>query len=330
MSKKVLITGATGFLGFHIIEYCLSLGYTVYAGVRANSDTSHLKNYAILYIELDYSDVGLLIKQLEVQQFDYIIHAAGSTKSKTEAAYNLVNAEYTRNLALAVRSLKSPVKKFLFVSSLAAIGPLKNTDQEIKDDSSPQPVTKYGKSKLLAEKYLSEITGLPLVIIRPTAVYGPREKDLFILFKTINNGFEPYIGKFKQQLSFIYVKDLAKVIIDALESDIVSGKAYNISDGKVYDRYALAIFIKKALHKKSLILHLPIAVVSIFASLIDMIYSNSKVTPTLNKDKMAELTAINWGCSINEARRDLKFNPEYDLEMGITDTIHWYKQNNWL
>ncbi|MGY4385023.1 nucleoside-diphosphate-sugar epimerase [Pedobacter sp. UYP24] len=330
MSKKVLITGATGFLGFHLIEQCLKADYIVYAAIRANSDTSHLRAYDISYIELDYSDIEMLIALLKVERFDYIIHAAGSTKAKTEADYNLVNAEYTRNLALAVHGLKYPVKKFLFVSSLAAIGPLKVINEKILPTSLPQPVTYYGRSKLLAERYLSEIAGLPLIVIRPTAVYGPREKDLFILFKSINNGLEPYIGKFKQQLSFIYVKDLVKIIILALESEIVSGKAYNISDGKIYDRYALAIFIKKALGKKTLLFHLPIILVSTFAFIMDIIYSSSKKTPTLNKEKMAELTAINWVCSINEAKNDLNFDPQYDLEKGIAETAHWYKQNNWL
>ncbi|MHA4895306.1 NAD-dependent epimerase/dehydratase family protein [Pedobacter sp. PWIIR3] len=330
MSNRVLITGATGFVGFHLIEHCLQAGYEVYAAIRSNSDTSHLKDYQINYLELDYADPTSLSSQLGAKRLDYIIHAAGSTKARTEADYNLVNAEYTRNLAIAVNNLSYPIKKFVFVSSLAAIGPLHDIDSEIQDNSIPHPVTNYGKSKILAEKYLSEIKGLPIITIRPTAVYGPREKDLFILFKTIKNGIEPYIGKFNQQLSFIYVKDLAKVIVGALESNVQPGNAYNISDGKAYDRYALALFIKKAMAKKTLIFHLPLLVVSSLASFLDMVYSNSKKTPTLNKEKMAELTAINWVCSIQEAKKDLGFSPVYDLESGLAETVSWYKKNNWL
>lgn len=329
MRKKVLITGASGFVGFHLIEHCLHAGYEVYAAIRAHSNTLHLEGRDISFVDLNYTDVDRLRIQLQTYKFDYIIHAAGSTKAKTKTDYNRVNAEYTRNLALAVSTANFRITKFVFVSSLAALGPLQDLTQELQGDSVAHPVTNYGKSKLLAEQYLSEIANLPLLTIRPTAVYGPREKDLFILFKTIDSGFEPYIGKFKQQLSFIYVKDLARVIVDALESEL-EGKTYNISDGKIYDRYALAIYIKKALVKRTLKFHLPVTAVAALAGLMDLFYTRSGTTPTLNKEKMAELTAVNWACGIEDAQKDLNFTPEFDLESGLGETVKWYKENNWL
>jgi nucleoside-diphosphate-sugar epimerase len=329
MSKRVLITGATGFVGYHLIEKALKAGLEVYAAVRKSSSKSHLSEFDIKYVDLDYSSVDALRAQLEEHQFSYIIHAAGITKAKTKTEYNRINAEYSEYLAVAAITASIRLEKFVFVSSLAALGPLTDLSQEIKEDTPGHPVTNYGASKLLAEKYLNEIPGLPLITIRPTAVYGPREKDIFILFKSISRGLEPHIGSFKQQLSFIYVKDLADVIVNSLFVKI-NGTQYNVSDGNVYDRYALAELVKKALKKKTFKFHLPVPVVGAMASVMDFIYLNRKDTPTLNKEKMAELTAINWACNIEKAKHDLGYAPKFDLEKGLIDTVKWYKDNNWL
>jgi len=327
--KRVLITGASGFVGYHLIEAATIAGFDVYAAVRPSSDKMHLKGFNIQYTHLDYRSISALKQELEEKQYHYIIHAAGITKAKTKAEYDLVNASYTQNLAIAANTAKFPLEKFVFLSSLAAIGPLDDLNQEIQDNTSPNPVTNYGASKCLAEKYLAEFPKLPLITIRPTAVYGPREKDLFILFKSINSGLEPHIGRFNQQLSFVYVKDLVDLVIAALSSSTVQ-KKYNISDGHAYDRYALANFTKQALHKRTFKFHLPVAIVGFMATVMDFLYKNKKETPALNQEKMAELTAINWACNIDTAKLDLNYSPQFNLEKGITQTLKWYKLNNWL
>lgn len=329
MSKKVLITGASGFVGYHLIASAIENGLEVYAAVRPESDIAHLKNLPVNYVQLNFGAVDELKAELEAKQYAYIIHAAGTTKAKSLQAYNRVNADYSRNLALAASLANYKLEKFVFVSSLAAVGPITDFNASIYDDSEAKPVTFYGMSKKLAEEYLCQIENLPLVIVRPTAVYGPREKDIFILFKTINSGFEPYIGRFNQQLSFIYVKDLANLIVQILKSDVVR-QTYNVSDGHCYDRYALANEIKKALQKKTFKVHLPLGLVNALAGFMDTIYANSAKTPTLNKEKMKELTAPNWICSIDNLKKDLQFAPEYNLEKGLDETVKWYKENNWL
>lgn len=329
MSKKVLITGASGFVGYHLIVTAIESGLEVYAAVRPNSNVSHLKELNVNYVQLNFSAVDELKAALEEKQYAYIIHAAGTTKAKTLQEYNRVNAEYSRNLALAASLVNYTVEKFVFVSSLAAIGPIADFNTTIGDDAIAQPVTFYGLSKKLAEEYLNEIDNLPLVTVRPTAVYGPREKDIFILFKTINSGLEPYIGRFNQQLSFIYVKDLAEIIIRLLKSDIVR-KTYNITDGLAYDRYALAEGLKKALHKKTLKVHIPLGIIKGLAGFMDTVYAKSSKTPTINKEKIKELTAPNWVCNIENLKRDLQFEPQYNLEKGLVETVKWYKENHWL
>ena len=329
MKKRVLITGSSGFVGFHLINEALASDFEVYAAVRSNSGTEHLDDLPIHYVELNYNSIDELANVLSEIQCDYIIHAAGTTKAKTAAVYNEINAQYTKNLALACKKLTRPIQKFIFVSSLAAIGPLKVLNGQIEDYTKANPVTNYGRSKMLAEAYLNDIPDLPLVVIRPTAVYGPREKDLLILFKSISKGIEPYIGSFKQQFSFVYVKDLAQVIIKALLVD-TKHRVYNVSDGHVYNRYALANATKELLNKRTLKFHLPVVTVGVLASLMDRLYKNKKETPALNKEKMAELTAINWACNINTMQDDFGFTPQFNLKEGLAETLKWYKVNNWL
>jgi nucleoside-diphosphate-sugar epimerase len=326
MRGKLLITGGSGFVAYHIICRALQEGLEVHVSTRPSSATVHLKELDINYSTLNFADPGSLQKELEQKQYDYIIHAAGSTRASSQEQYNLVNAVYTSNLAKAASVAEIPLKKFVFVSSLAAVGP--SQAGMINENVPMQPVTGYGKSKLLAEQMLKELPGLPLIIFRPTAVYGPREKDILMVFKTISRGLEPYIGRKEQELSFVYVKDLAKLMVSSLDSEI-SGKAYNISDGNIYDKYALAAITKSIINKKTFRLHLPVGLIRMIAGVLEAAGSINRNTPALNREKIAELTA-SWACNIEPAKADLNFNPAYDLQAGLKETLEWYQENKWL
>lgn len=330
MKKRVLITGASGFVGFHLIEKALQQEMEVFAAVRPSSKVEHLTSLPVEFVTLNFTDKAALKSQLEEKQFDYIIHGAGLTKAKTQQEYNYVNASLSRNLAEAASIASIPLKKFVFISSLAALGPLNTSSGIIESDSAAHPVTAYGRSKLLAEEYLNKVGSLPLVVLRPTAVYGPREQDIYIIIRSIAKGLEPYIGRTEQKLSFIYVKDLADAVILALQSAQTGPAAYNLCDGAVYSRYALADIVKRHLGKHTLKFHLPIGIVGVLASVMERIYSFSKKTPALNKEKLNELNAANWSCSIGNIQRDLNFVPAYDLERGLTETLEWYRANKWI
>jgi len=323
--ERVLITGASGFVGFHLIEAALKNNLEVFAAVRESSDVAQLKQFYIQYTYPNFENVDSLIKELEEKQYTYIIHAAGTTKAKTAEAYNLVNADYTYNLALAITKANIRLKKFVFISSLAALGPAQ-LGEIIEDNKPHSPVSAYGLSKSFAEQKLALLTSFPLITIRPTAVYGPRDKDIYILLKKISQGIEPYLGKIDQQLSFVYVKDLAAVTIQALFSN-VTHNAYNISDGNAYDRYELADLTKLILHKKTIKMHLPLLLVRILANILAYLYGNRKDTPALNPEKLGELTAPNWACSIEHAKTDLGYLPKYNLHLGLTETLKWYQKN---
>ncbi|UPK71988.1 NAD-dependent epimerase/dehydratase family protein [Chitinophaga filiformis] len=326
MKPRILITGASGFVGYHLVETALDAGMEVYAAVRASSNVSHLKHLPVNFVYPDFSSKDDLKDLIVKHGFDYIIHGAGITKAKSLDEYNRVNAGYTLNLAVAAGESRVPIKKFVFISSLAAVGPIAyNASWPVPDVAKPQPVTSYGKSKLLAEEYLGVISDVPWVVLRPTAVYGPRERDLFVLFKTYRRGLEPYMGKGAQWLSFVYVKDLAQAALLALTAP-VSGTVYNISDGNRYDRYALANVIKQHLKLHTFRVHLPLPVIKSVATIMEMV---SRGAPLLNRDKLNELTAENWDCNIEKIRQDLGYRPAYDLEKGIRETLDWYTANKW-
>ncbi len=329
MKKRVLITGATGFVGYHLIKAALANGMEVYANVRQSANTDHLKDLEINYVDLDFESIYLLKENIEEKKYDYIVHAAAVTKAKSLGDYNRINATYTRNLAVAASKSTHNIQKFIFISSLAALGPLKQKNERLTEKSASNPVTQYGISKALAETYLAQVTNLPLIIFRPTAVYGPREKDIFILIKTLKAGLELYIGKQEQELSFIYATDLADVIIKALASDVV-GKAYNISDGAVYSRSSLANYVSKALGKKTVMVNVPVPIIKGLAWGMERLYGIFNKIPALNVDKIKELTALNWGCDIKNIQNDFGFVPQFGLEQGVNETISWYRKNNWL
>lgn len=329
MREKVLITGASGFVGFHLVEAALAAGMEVHAAVRKSSSIEHMSVFNVKYVYPDYNNQDALRRELELRQYDYIIHAAGITKARNRAAYDAVNAGYTKQLAQAAQATGT-LKKFIHISSLAAVGPVNYTALEpIGEDNRPQPVTSYGQSKLLAEQYLMSTTGLPYIILRPTAVYGPRERDILIMFKTIGKGWEPYIGRAPQWLSFIYVKDLAQAVIKAMRAP-VANSIYHISDGYAYDRYALAQITKQLLHKKTMKLHIPHGIIKLLAGMMETATRWSEKSPVLSREKLQELTAANWHCSIEKIGRELSFVPEYNLEKGLSQTLQWYKSNNWL
>jgi nucleoside-diphosphate-sugar epimerase len=280
---------------------------------------------------MDYTSPETLRKQLQDgPQFDYVIHNAGLTKSLKNSDYSLVNAQYTRHLIEGLIAARKVPAKFIYVSSLAAFGPGDSkTLEPVKLTDTPKPLTAYGRSKLEAEQYITTLNQFPYLIFRPTAVYGPRERDLYLYFKMINNNFESYIGSPKQLYTFIYVKDLVKAIFAGMESEL-TGRSYFVADGNIYPSQVFADTIKKGLSKKTFRLVVPLPLVKAIGFSLEALYGIGGRTPILNSEKISELSSVNWKCDLAPLERDLNFRADYNLEKGVNETVEWYKREKWL
>jgi len=331
--KKILITGASGFIGSFMVEQALNEGYEVYAGIRKTSNKKYLKDKRIKFIEFNFADnKGLkkIFSDLKKQniRFNYIIHNAGITKANKKQDYFTINYQYTKNLIDALISTNSVPGKFIYMSSLAAYGPVQKGNNLIKLTDIPKPVTSYGESKLKAEKYITSQNNFPYIIIRPIGVYGPREKDFYLYFKLIKKHLQPLIGFTTPNVSFIYVKDLVKIIFAALESNITN-KAYFVSDGVISNSMILGDTIKKHLNKKTIKIRIPISLLKIAAFFLELVFGLFGKTPTVNLEKINELKS-SWVCDIKSLEHDFNFKADYNLNKGIYETAQWYKKEKWL
>jgi len=331
MNNNILITGASGFIGNFLVDEALERGYNVFATIRKSTKINRLKEKKVNLIEIDFKDSNnIKNKLLNSPHFKYIIHNAGITKALKNKEYFEVNYENTKRFITAIKNSKKIPDKFIYMGSLAAYGPgEKNTTKPVTRSSIPKPVTEYGRSKLAAEKFIIEEANIPYLIFSPTAVYGPGEKDLFTTIKLINAGIDFKIGFKPQYFTFVYIKDLVKLIFDALESP-VKNKEYFVSDDRLYSKKELSKAIKNALSKKAISITAPIWFAKIVAAISEIISYFSGSQSILNIEKISELSAQNLNCDIEELKNDLNYNPEYDLNEGMMETIEWYKKEGWL
>jgi len=244
-----------------------------------------------------------------------------------------INTEGTKNLVDALLEVGMPLKRLVFVSSLSIFGAIREQQpyQEIKETDIPQPNTAYGCSKLAAEQYLEQMASrVPYIIVRPTGVYGPREKDYFIMAKSIKQHSDFAVGYKRQDITFVYVKDVVQAIFLALDKG-ENGRKYFLSDGKVYQSETFSNLIHQELGRPWWIrIKAPIwvlRVVTFFGEYLGRL--TGKVT-ALNNDKYNILRQRNWRCDIQPAITELGYKPEYDLERGVKETIKWYQDNKWL
>ena len=328
---KILITGASGFIGSFIVEEALKRGFETWAAVRKSSSREWLKDERIHFIELNLSSKAQLTEQLRDKDFDYVVHAAGVTKCLNKADFHRINTEGTKNLAEALLEVKMPLKRFVFVSSLSIFGAIKEQEpyEEIRESDTPQPNTEYGRSKLEAEQFLATTT-LPYIILRPTGVYGPREKDYFIMAKSIKGHSDFAVGYKRQDITFVYVKDVVQAVFLALDKG-ENGRQYFLSDGKVYQSTTFSDLIHEELGRPWWIrITAPVWVLRIVTFFGEYIGRMTGKVTALNNDKYNILKQRNWRCDIQPAIDELGYQPTVKLEQGVKETIQWYKENGWL
>ena len=336
MNCKILITGASGFIGSYFVEKSLEEGMQVWAGVRKSSSRKYLQDERIRFAELDFTDSDRLSSQLlkhkeEHGGWDYIIHCAGVTKCIDKAGFEIGNYWATRHFIETIVRLEMVPKTFVFVSSLSVFGPIREKDySSICETDVPAPNTAYGVSKLNTEKYIQGLKDFPYVIFRPTGVYGPREKDYFLMVKSICNHVDFVAGYKRQDITFIYVKDLVKAVYLAISKG-VRNRSYFVSDGGVYNSRAFSDLIRKELGNPWMIRFVcPLLLLKAISYVSGFISHFTHKPSTLNGDKYKIMKQRNWRCDIEPLRRELGYEPEYDLERGVKETVNWYKKEGWV
>ena len=280
---KAFITGATGFVGSHLVDALLEKNYEIYCLKRKTSSLKWLEGKNVNFIEGDlYSNEVL---ENAIKGMDYVFHVAGIVKAKNRDGYERGNNLATKNLIEITYKVNKNLKKFVHISSLAVCGPTPG-ETPLNEEYSPKPITNYGKTKFLAEKEVLKYKDkLPVTIIRPPAIYGPRDTEILVYFKTFSKGLNSIIGFNDKYLSLIYVKDLVNGIILAAESNVKSGEIFFICSDKAYNWNEIGSITGKILDKKAIKIRIPHGFVFTVGGIVQFFSIFSGKAATLNIEK---------------------------------------------
>jgi nucleoside-diphosphate-sugar epimerase len=331
-SMRVLVTGASGFVGSTLCEELLRRGVETSALMRKTSTTDNLGAAAVIPVQGDLRNPESLEKA--VSEVDLIFHVAGVVAARSREHFFASNAEGTRNLLAAAKKSGRKLSRFVYVSSLAAAGPSLPGRPHEEDDPN-QPVSDYGLSKLAGEGAVAEFRAdFPVCVVRPPAVYGPRDKGVFTFFQAIRRGVLPLLGMSRpdpRRYSFVHVDDLVQGIVKAgFSPEVRSGEIFYVSgDGEFSWEEAMRL-IARGLEQQAVPLRLPIPLMKCAAAACSAYTKASGKVLPFSLDKIKEIEAPAWTCSNAKAKRILGFEPYWTLDRGLAQTAKWYRENGWL
>ncbi|MGA9405778.1 MAG: NAD-dependent epimerase/dehydratase family protein [Bacteroidota bacterium] len=327
-SSTAFVTGGTGFIGSHLVERLLSRGYRVRCLIRNEKKKGYLEKLPVDFYTGDLFSSAVLDKG--ISGVDYVYHVAGVVGSRNKEGFYKQNRDGTKNIVESTFRVNPHLKKFIFISSGAAVGPADAS--RMVDESTPyHPITTYGKSKMEAELEVLNLKGLlPITIVRPTAVYGPRDPATFDYFNTINKGLEPLVGFKDKVVSLVHSTDLISGVILAGESIISAGQIYFLGSDRPYTWREIGDATKLVMGKKTFRVRLPEPLVYAVAVTAGLLSSFSEKPSVLNFEKGRDMVQDYWSFDSTKAKRDLGYTPVVTLFEGIKETVEWYTQNGWM
>jgi len=325
MTPKALITGSTGFIGSHLVETLLALNWDVSCLIRPKSRTKILSGLPVRLLKGEIDDIPSLEKAVQGQ--DYVFHVAARIRSTHPDIYDRANHQFTKNLALASLNSNPNLKRFVYISSIAASGP--SLPGSCSDETQICcPTSRYGKSKLLGEDALCAIWDrLPVTIIRPPNVYGPRQKETELLAKIIRKRIVPLFKDDTALTSLIYIQDLVEGIIQASLSSQTIGQIYYLTDGVDYSWRKIILAVKDEVLGTSLFLPLSEKIIYLAALIIDILKSTGIISIHFGRRIWRTITQTPWIFSSAKAQKDFGFRPRHSLQAGMKETLRHYKRS---
>jgi nucleoside-diphosphate-sugar epimerase len=329
MSTTVaLVTGASGFIGSALVEKLAGQGARVKCLMRKTSSRQWLTHLPVELVDGDLFATEVLSRSLE--DVTHVYHLAGLTKARHREEFFHSNSDGTKNLLEAAARSCKHLQRFVYVSSLAAAGPSFNGTAVTEADS-PHPVSLYGESKLAGEHACTAMGNqLPWTIVRPPAVYGPRERDIYTYFQQVNWGLRLQLGSAERWLSMVYVDDLVGGMIAAAEHPKGVGETYFVANTQPCEWTDLGRIIAKALGRKAIRLVLPAWSASVLAVAGEVVSAITGKPPLLGFEKIRELRQPGWVCSSEKIAAHVGFRCTVSLEEGAARTAAWYREQKWL
>jgi dihydroflavonol-4-reductase len=327
---KVLITGATGFVGSHVVDVLLERGHDVFYIARSTSNMRWLDGKKVTRVDGSLFDVDSL--KDAVTGMDALIHVAGLTAARNEAEFRKGNLDATQNLIDAVRAYNPGLKSFVHTSSLTVCGPAPSLERPTTEDQTDlRPLTAYGRTKKLAEDAVRQAMDIPWTIVRPPAVYGPRDAAILSFFQAVHKGLATLIGFGDSRVSLVHARDLARGIVMAMEQPVAIHQTYFITSDEFYSWPQIVDVTKTAMGKSFVLpVRLPHSLVLGIAGTVGFFGKLSGKPPVLDYEKGLDLIQPYWICSSEKARRDLGYRQEVSLKDGIRGTVQWYREHKWL
>lgn len=311
------------------MDRMIAQGHQVRALVRKSSNLRWLDGKNVELVIGDIRDAASL--EPFMQGTDIVYHIAGVVKARDRGGYFDGNVKATENLLDAARRFAPNLHRFLYVSSQTAAGPAASLDRPAREDDPPNPITTYGHSKVAAEKAVRTMGDtLPWTIVRPPAMYGPRDTEIFIYFQAIARGLNSMIGFDDKRLSLLHCDDLVQGMILAAEAGNSVGQTYFISSDEFYSWPQVGSITASALGKRVFTMRLPHTLVYTVAAFAQGFSELQKKPATLNIEKARDITQRYWICDINKAKNELGYRPKVSIDEGIRTTIDWYRAEGWL
>lgn len=325
---KVLVTGATGFVGSHILDTLHARGIPSVCLLRPTSDKRFIGSHLAEMETRTGSilDPDSLAKALE--SITHVMHCAGCTKASRYAEYYEVNYCGTRNLVEAINRQSSFIRRLVHISSLAVTGPA-TQQSPAREDSPLQPISEYGKSKLAGEREVRDHCQVPFTILRPPAVYGPRDAAFLPMYRAVKNHLLPKPSK-QQALSLVFAKDLAEVAVACLEQQTAQTKTYFVASREIVSAASIAEEISRQMKAWTVPCPLPSALLWLVCLAQEIFSRVSGRATLLNLQKFAELRAPGWVCDPSLLEQEVGVKCATRLESGISETLGWYRREHWV